>query len=148
MNTQASGTAEVEIVGVSRSIRRIRELIDHVAETGFNVIVCGETGVGKELVVSSLYQKSNRLGKPFVKVNCAALPDTLLESEMFGYERGAFTGAIPPGAANSSRPMKACSFWTRSATCPCRSSPSCCTCFRVEISLPWARRSPSRRMSG
>ncbi len=94
MNTQASGTAEVEIVGVSRSIRRIRELIDHVAETGFNVIVCGETGVGKELVVSSLYQKSNRLGKPFVKVNCAALPDTLLESEMFGYERGAFTGAI------------------------------------------------------
>ena len=50
--------------------------------------------MGKELVVIRLYQKSNRLGKPFVKVNCAALPDTLLESEMFGYERGAFTGAI------------------------------------------------------
>ena len=53
----------------------------------------GETGVGKELVVRSLYQKSKRVGKPFIKVNCAALPDTLLESEMFGYERGAFTGA-------------------------------------------------------
>ena len=62
--------------------------------TEFNVIVCGETGVGKELVVTQLVQKSPRRGKPYVKVNCAALPDTLLESEMFGYERGAFTGAI------------------------------------------------------
>jgi transcriptional regulator with GAF, ATPase, and Fis domain len=85
---------DTELVGVSANIRRIRELIDHVAQTGFNVIVCGETGVGKELVVSQLVQKSNRIGKPYVKVNCAALPDTLLESEMFGYERGAFTGAI------------------------------------------------------
>lgn len=94
MNQHAWHHPAVELIGISRNIRRIRELIDQVAETGFNVIVCGETGVGKELVVSSLYQKSNRLGKPFVKVNCAALPDTLLESEMFGYERGAFTGAI------------------------------------------------------
>jgi two-component system response regulator AtoC len=94
MSNVTSYNAEVDLVGVSRNIQRIRVLIDQVAETGFNVIVCGETGVGKELVVSSLYQKSNRLGKPFVKVNCAALPDTLLESEMFGYERGAFTGAI------------------------------------------------------
>ena len=86
--------AETELIGISENIRRIRELIDHVAVTGFNVIVCGETGVGKELVVSQLYQKSNRVGKAYVKVNCAALPDTLLESEMFGYERGAFTGAI------------------------------------------------------
>ncbi len=85
---------ETELVGVSENIRRIRELIDHVAATGFNVIVCGETGVGKELVVTRLVQKSQRIGKPYVKVNCAALPDTLLESEMFGYERGAFTGAI------------------------------------------------------
>jgi transcriptional regulator with PAS, ATPase and Fis domain len=81
------------IVGVSNNINRIKELIYQVADTGLNTIVEGETGVGKELVVQSLYQKSNRLGKPFVKVNCAALPDTLLESEMFGYEQGAFTGA-------------------------------------------------------
>ena len=84
---------ETEIIGVSDNIRRIRALIDQVADTGLNTIVCGETGVGKELVVQSLYQKSNRTGKPFVKVNCAALPDSLLESEMFGYEQGAFTGA-------------------------------------------------------
>jgi transcriptional regulator with PAS, ATPase and Fis domain len=68
-------------------------LIAQVADTGLTIVVCGETGVGKELVVQSLYQKSDRVGKPFVKVNCAALPDTLLESEMFGYEQGAFTGA-------------------------------------------------------
>lgn len=81
------------IVGVSKNINRIKELIDQVADTGLNTIVYGETGVGKELVVQNLYQKSTRAGKPFVKVNCAALPDTLLESEMFGYEQGAFTGA-------------------------------------------------------
>jgi two-component system, NtrC family, response regulator AtoC len=84
---------ENELIGVSENIRRIKEIIDRVAETGLNIVVCGETGVGKELVVQSLYQKSNRFGKAFVKVNCAALPDTLLESEMFGYEQGAFTGA-------------------------------------------------------
>jgi len=89
-----SHNANYELVGVSQNIQRIQELIGRVAATGFNVIVCGETGVGKELVVSNLYQRSNRLGQPFIKVNCAALPDTLLESEMFGYERGAFTGAI------------------------------------------------------
>ena len=94
MNSESPIANGAVLVGVSRNIRRVRELIDQVADTGFNVIVCGETGVGKELVVTSLYQKSSRMGKPFVKVNCAALPDTLLESEMFGYERGAFTGAL------------------------------------------------------
>ncbi|MGD8210313.1 MAG: sigma 54-interacting transcriptional regulator, partial [Desulfobacterales bacterium] len=84
---------ESTIIGVSNNIRRIKELIGQVADTGLNTIVYGETGVGKELVVQNLYQKSNRVGKPFIKVNCAALPDTLLESEMFGYEQGAFTGA-------------------------------------------------------
>lgn len=89
----ASRTMENELIGVSENICRIRDLIDRVADTGLNTIVCGETGVGKELIVQSLYQKSDRVGKPFVKVNCAALPDSLLESEMFGYEQGAFTGA-------------------------------------------------------
>jgi transcriptional regulator with PAS, ATPase and Fis domain len=81
------------IIGVSKNIQKIKALIDQVADTGLNTVVYGETGVGKELVVQNLYQKSNRTGNPFVKVNCAALPDTLLESEMFGYEQGAFTGA-------------------------------------------------------
>lgn len=82
-----------ELIGVSQNIQRIRRLIDQIADTDLNTIIYGETGVGKELIVQCLYNKSNRTGKPFVKVNCAALPDTLLESEMFGYARGAFTGA-------------------------------------------------------
>ena len=82
-----------ELIGVSDNICKIRELIRKVAEVEISAVVCGETGVGKELVVQNLHQKSKRAGMPIVKVNCAALPDTLLESEMFGYERGAFTGA-------------------------------------------------------
>ncbi|MCK4988347.1 MAG: sigma-54-dependent Fis family transcriptional regulator, partial [Desulfobacterales bacterium] len=84
---------KAELIGVSQNIQRIRALIDQIADTDLNTIIYGETGVGKELIVQCLYNKSNRIGKPFVKVNCAALPDTLLESEMFGYEQGAFTGA-------------------------------------------------------
>ena len=84
---------DVELIGISQNIKKIRELIEKVADTDINVLIHGETGVGKEVVAQELYKKSSRHGKPFVKVNCAALPDTLLESEMFGYERGAFTGA-------------------------------------------------------
>ena len=84
---------EPTLIGGSSNIQRIKALIEQIADTGLNTIIYGETGVGKELIVQCLYHKSNRTGKPFVKVNCAALPDTLLESEMFGYEQGAFTGA-------------------------------------------------------
>lgn len=81
------------IIGVSENIRRVKELVEHVAHTGLNTVIFGESGVGKEVVAQNLYQKSPRLGKPFIKINCAALPEGLLESELFGYERGAFTGA-------------------------------------------------------
>jgi len=84
---------EPEIIGRSQNLQKVRELIEHVADTGLNTVVSGETGVGKELIAQALYFKSPRKGKPFVKVNCAALPDGLLESELFGFERGAFTGA-------------------------------------------------------
>ena len=82
------------LIGISSNIRKVREQILRVADAELNTVICGETGVGKELVVKMLFEKSIRFGKPFVKVNCAALPDTLLESEMFGYEQGAFTGAM------------------------------------------------------
>ena len=81
------------LIGVSQTIESIRDLIKHVADTGLNVVISGESGVGKENVAQNLYFSSHRKGKPFVKVNCAALPEGLLESELFGYERGAFTGA-------------------------------------------------------
>ena len=85
---------DTELIGVSPNIQRIKGLIHRVADTCVNVLVCGETGVGKELVVQQLYKNSDRKNMPFIKVNCAALLDTFLESEMFGYERGAFTGAV------------------------------------------------------
>jgi transcriptional regulator with GAF, ATPase, and Fis domain len=72
---------------------RIRELIDQVAGTDVTVLIQGESGVGKEIVARALHSSSPRRDKPFIKVNCAALPEELLESELFGYEKGAFTGA-------------------------------------------------------
>jgi len=82
-----------QIIGKSPQIVKIRELIDQVASTNLNVLICGESGVGKELVAQELYLRSPRAKKPFVKINCAAIPRELLESELFGYSKGAFTGA-------------------------------------------------------
>jgi two-component system response regulator AtoC len=82
------------LIGSSKSIEKIREFIDRVVDMGLNVLITGESGVGKEVVAQNLYCKSQRKDKPFIKVNCAALPEGLLESELFGFERGAFTGAV------------------------------------------------------
>jgi transcriptional regulator with GAF, ATPase, and Fis domain len=77
----------------SEKMHRIKEIIDQVANADVTILIQGESGVGKEVVARSIHQNSNRRDKPFVKVNCAALPEELLESELFGYEKGAFTGA-------------------------------------------------------
>ena len=82
------------LIGNHPAIQKIRELIGLVSDTGLNVLLLGETGTGKEVVARLLHSASNRKNKRFVKVNCAALPLTLLESELFGYEKGAFTGAV------------------------------------------------------
>jgi formate hydrogenlyase transcriptional activator len=83
-----------EIVGDSASLRRALESIEQVAATDATVLIVGETGTGKELVARAIHQRSQRAHGPLVKFNCAAIPDTLLASELFGHERGAFTGAI------------------------------------------------------
>lgn len=84
---------DYELIGNHASVQKIRELISLVADTGFSVLLLGETGTGKEVVARLLHAASSRRDKRFLKVNCAALPLTLLESELFGYEKGAFTGA-------------------------------------------------------
>jgi DNA-binding NtrC family response regulator len=82
------------LIGSSRPMLDIFKTIGTVAETDATVLVCGESGTGKELVAEAIHNYSHRKDKPFTVVNCAALPETLLESELFGHERGAFTGAL------------------------------------------------------
>jgi len=86
-------TKTVDMVGKSPAILKIREMIDRVAHTDARVLITGENGTGKELVARLLHEKSNRADKPFVEVNCAAIPSELIESELFGHEKGSFTSA-------------------------------------------------------
>jgi DNA-binding NtrC family response regulator len=82
------------IVGSSAAMREVFERIRLVADTRTTVLILGESGTGKELVARAIHQNSSRRAKPFVPVNCAAVPETLIESELFGHEKGAFTGAF------------------------------------------------------
>jgi two-component system response regulator AtoC len=88
-----SETELLLLCGDNPKMKEIRDIIEQVADTDITVLVRGESGTGKELVARTLYQLSGRRDQPFVKVNCAALPSELLESELFGFEKGAFTGA-------------------------------------------------------
>lgn len=90
---------EKEIVYSSEAMASVIELVRTVAQTDVTVLITGESGTGKELIANLLYQSSRRRDKPFIKVNCAAIPAELLESELFGYEAGAFTGARRAGKA-------------------------------------------------
>ncbi|HBG25015.1 MAG: Fis family transcriptional regulator [Bacteroidetes bacterium GWF2_41_61] len=83
-----------EIVGVSSAITRIKDMIERVAPTEARVLITGSNGTGKELVARWLHEKSSRCSMPFVEVNCAAIPGELIESELFGHEKGAFTSAV------------------------------------------------------
>src|SRR5215510_11639528 len=88
-----SETELLLLCGDNPKMKEVRDIIEQVADTDITVLVRGESGTGKELVARTLFQLSGRREQPFVKVNCAALPSELLESELFGFEKGAFTGA-------------------------------------------------------
>ena len=106
------------MVGESPALRRVRELIAQVAPTDSTVLIQGETGTGKELVARRFIDNSARRERPLIKINCAALPRELVESELFGHEKGAFTGAIAatPRPLRAGRRRHACSS-TRWASC-------------------------------
>ena len=92
--TPALEDCALRLIGHSPGMQKVRELISRVAPTDSTVLICGESGCGKELVAESVHAMSPRANKPFVAINCAAIPATLIEAELFGHERGSFTGAL------------------------------------------------------
>ena len=114
------------IVGSSPALRAVLDQVRIVAPTGATVLIGGETGTGKELIARAIHMHSDRRHRPFVKVNCASIPAELLESELFGHERGAFTGAMAQRIGRFEAATAARCSWMRSARCPCTCRPSCC----------------------
>ncbi|MCB9521777.1 MAG: sigma-54-dependent Fis family transcriptional regulator [Myxococcales bacterium] len=94
--SDASGapTGRFGLIGSSGPMQRVFDIVEKVAATPSTVLITGESGTGKELIAKALHTHSPRASKPYIRVNCAAIPDTLIESELFGYEKGAFTGAV------------------------------------------------------
>ncbi len=92
--SRESDEGEQELLGRNPAMENLRQLIRKVARTQATVLIQGESGTGKELVARALYRESSRANAPFIRVNCAAIPENLIESEFFGHERGAFTGAL------------------------------------------------------
>lgn len=94
LRAEIQALTQREIVGQSAALRQVLEVARQAAPSVANVLVLGESGTGKELIARFIHQNSTRAGRPFVPVNCSAIPESILEAELFGYERGAFTGAV------------------------------------------------------
>ncbi len=119
-------------------MREVMAQVERVAASETRVCIRGETGTGKELVARTLHEKSPRHGGPFVSLNCAAIPAELMESELFGHEKGSFTARRRGTSGNSSRRTAARCFSTRSAICRWQCRRSCCACWRRARSSAWA----------
>jgi len=104
------------MIGNSDSMRSVYRHIEQVANSVTTVLIRGESGVGKELIARALHEQSPRKGKAFVKFNCAALPESIIESELFGHEKGAFTGAIAMRKGRFEVAEGGTIFWMKSAT--------------------------------
>ena len=129
-----------EIIGESSALRRVLKQAETVAPTDSTVLIRGETGTGKELIARALHDLSPRRGRTFVKLNCAAIPTGLLESELFGHEKGAFTGAIGQKVGRFELRTRGHCSSTRSATSRRNCSPSCSAFCRSRSSSGWGVR--------
>src|SRR5712691_4869035 len=128
------------IVGRRGTLRSILSQVDAVAGTNTTVLITGDTGTGKEVIARAIHELSPRRNRNLVKVNCAAMPAGLLESELFGHERGAFTGASILMSAASRWPIAALCSSMKLETCHWSFNPSCSACSRSVSLRPWAAR--------
>ena len=129
------------LVGQSKQMQDIFSLIERVAPSTVSVLITGESGTGKEVVARTLHDLSPRRGKPFVAVNCAAIPETLIESEIFGHEKGSFTGALERRAGALSWRKKVPCCWTKLARCRSAHRLSSCACSKTASCAASAARS-------
>ena len=131
------------IVGESAAMKRLMSMVDRVGPLDTTVLILGESGTGKELIARAIHRKSARASQPMVAINCAALTETLLESELFGHEKGAFTGAAHKKRASSNSRRAVLSSLMRLASWPVYSRRSFCESFRKGSSSALAGLRPS-----
>lgn len=134
----AAAASREGIVGSSPALLKSLQDLDRVSGSSATVLLLGESGTGKELFARAVHRASPRRDGPFIKVNCAAIPETLFESELFGHEKGAFTGAASARAGWFERAHGGTLFSMRLGSCPWPCSPSCCEPFRSAPSCDWA----------
>ena len=144
---QAERTFE-RIIGNSAALETVLEQVEQVAPTDSTVLIQGETGTGKELIAHAIHNASQRCGRAFVKFNCAAIPLDLLESELFGHERGAFTGAIAQKIGRFEMADKGTLFLDEVGDIPPALQPSCCASCKSRSSSAWGAAARTKWMSG
>ena len=135
----AEKTAPPTLIGQSAAYQRLLEEIAIVGDSALTVLLTGETGVGKELVAQALHAASPRAARPLISLNCAALPETLLETSCLGMCVVRFRARWPTGAASLNWPMAAPCFWTKWASCRWPRRPNCCACCRAGNCSAWVQ---------
>ena len=134
----------IQLICHSPRIQEVVRIVERVAQVDIPVLITGESGSGKEVVARLIHQESSRGSGPFWKINCAAIPHELLESELFGFERGSFTQAFRSKPGTFELATKAPSTWTKLVECPYACNPNCCRYCRINSFHAWglARKFP------
>ena len=136
------------IVAISPKMQEVLATVERVAPTNSTVLLGGESGVGKDLIARAIHEKSRRASGPFIKINSTAIPENLLESELFGYEKGAFTGAATSKPGKFELADKGTLFLDEIGDVPPATRSNFSACCRSASSSAWAARAPSKSMSG
>lgn len=135
-----------QIFGSCPAMKELFRRISKVARTPATVLIQGESGTGKELAARAIHEQSDRAGTPMISVNCAAIPESLIESELFGHEKAPLPARQPDAAVCWKPPMAAPCSSTRSANCHWKLRPGCCDFCRRVRSVGWARYNRRRSM--